>query len=58
MKIILDYAYTNLNLKVLYAEVFTNNEIAIKIYKKNKFLQVCTRNTKRQEIFILERKIQ
>jgi UDP-4-amino-4,6-dideoxy-N-acetyl-beta-L-altrosamine N-acetyltransferase len=56
MTSITDYAFDVMKLNRIYAEVFANNNKAIKLYRKFSFIQVGKKRYKEQEILIMELK--
>lgn len=39
LNLIIEYAFNHMNLKKLYLEVFSENKVAIEVYKKNGFIE-------------------
>ena len=54
MKIILNYGFSTLNLNILYAEVFSNNVKAFKLYLDNGLKQFKTEMINNKEIIFME----
>ena len=56
MDLIINYAFDNLSLKILYIEVFKENQKAIKLYKKFNFREVSSKIEKNIEVICMELK--
>ena len=56
LKTICDYAFSELNIKTLHAEVFSNNIKAIKLYKKFDFLEIKKKVINNKEVTCMELK--
>lgn len=54
LQVFINYAFTHLKVAIINAEVFSNNIKAIKLYKKNGFLQINKKQFNEQELISME----